>query len=1110
VHTRGRVVPVTVRVTTLKGGDAGLYYVEGLHSYYLDAGEPTGVWRGDGAVFLGLVGEVDDDALLDLMAGLEPGTDQPLGRRYGDASVRGFDVTASAPKSASVLFAVGDDVTRQAVLDGHDTAVAAMVDWIEAHAHTRYRIDGEVATLDAEGIVAACFRQHTSRALDPQLHTHVVIANRVAADDRRWLALDARTIKLDQRTLSGIYHAALRAELSRTLGVAWEEPAHGIAEMRHLPAELRDEFSSRTRAVQERIAEKLERFAEQMERQPTPRERWRLEREAVTDSRPAKSHGTDAPSLHEEWAERVRAIGYEPERLAAEVAPAAGARRGIDDASREAIVTQALGALADRQSTWRPAELVRELAAAVPTDVTIPAQVLVPWLDRLADEVIAERLVELSPPIAPGVPLRRDGHPITESVVDRALTTPEILAQEERLIAWAERRLGAGGGEVALDHSEPREHLSRPQLEVAGAVAGSRELVLVVGPAGAGKTAAVAPAIDQLRGDGRAVFGVAPSATAAEVLAVDAALSADTLDKLLVEHHLQRPPDHRYDLPPGATVVVDEAAMVSTPKLAELADLADDRGWRLALLGDPLQFSAVGRSGMFGHLVDCYGAIELDRVHRFANHWEREASLRLRGGDAEVLNIYDDHGRLHGGTSGQMEEAVVDAWWGARCRRETAAMMAATNETVIALNQRAQQRRAEAGEIDLDGPSVAAGPYDLVAGDVVATRHNDRQLRTDRDLMVKNRDQGEVLAIHRGGALTVSGSTGTVRLPADYVAEWVELAYAQTSHANQGRTVDRSLLLLDGAVDTRGVYVPMTRGRLSNEAFVVLEGEESALDVLAQALARDWIDEPAVARRAELAARGTSGDGREVATRLSGAELRELLERDHALSETLRRAELRVDMYGEQLDRASNRHEELLQQLAETQARQHEAQQVIDAYDHPLRRRLHRAELDHAQVALRQAGFAIERQRTELAEIEAQVPELRSSLADAQDTLRERPTLERERHGIRQQLGKDLDARKDGLATEPPDYVVERLGPRPERGSAVGLWDEAAARIDQHRSAFDLAVDGPALGSRAPAWEPSAFGTSQREAAAACERLDRSLGRGREIEPPTLELGIGF
>ena len=230
VHTRERVALMTVRVTTLKGPHAGLYYVEGLPSYYLDAGEPAGVWRGDGASSLGLVGEVRDEDFLDLMAGLEPGSHEPLGRRYGEGSVRGFDVTASAPKSVSVLFALGDDATRFAALSAHDAAVAAMVDWIETHAHTRYRVDGEVQIRDSDGIAVAGFRQHTSRAFDPQLHTHVVVANRVAADDGRWLALDARTIKLDQRTLSAVYHASLRAELTRSLGVSWEKPVNGIAE----------------------------------------------------------------------------------------------------------------------------------------------------------------------------------------------------------------------------------------------------------------------------------------------------------------------------------------------------------------------------------------------------------------------------------------------------------------------------------------------------------------------------------------------------------------------------------------------------------------------------------------------------------------------------------------------------------------------------------------------------------------------------------------------------------------------------------------------------------------------------------------------------------------
>lgn len=160
------------------------------------------MWFGAGAEMLGLSGEVDANSFLAVMEGEAPGSGAPLGRAFGERSVRAFDVTASAPKAVSVLFALGDQALRHQVLDAHDTAVTVMVGWIERHAHTRYRIDGEVSVLNAEGVIAAVFRQHTSRALDPQLHSHVVIANRVRSPDGRWLALDARTIKLDQRTLA--------------------------------------------------------------------------------------------------------------------------------------------------------------------------------------------------------------------------------------------------------------------------------------------------------------------------------------------------------------------------------------------------------------------------------------------------------------------------------------------------------------------------------------------------------------------------------------------------------------------------------------------------------------------------------------------------------------------------------------------------------------------------------------------------------------------------------------------------------------------------------------------------------------------------------------------
>ena len=844
---------MTVRVTTLKGTEAGRYYTEQLPSYYLDAGEPPGRWFGRGAAQLGLDGQVEDEAFLAVMAGQHPTTGVRLGRRFGDSSVRGFDATFSAPKSVSVLFAVGDQQLRQEVTEAHDRAVDAVLDWIESQAHTRIRWQGHVVCVDAEGIVVGVFRQHTSRRLDPQLHTHAVIANRVKAPDRRWLALDARTIKMDQRTLSGLYHAGLRAELTRRLGVCWQPPVNGICEMVGVDPVVLAEFSQRSREVDNRLGEKLGRFRIDLDREPTPRERWRLEREAVLDSRPAKTHRHAAGELHAGWRGRLRALGYEPHDLVAGAVGRVREATGIDQATMAAMTEAALEALGERQSTWRPAELVRELAAQVPTNVTVEPDRLSRFLQDLADHVAANRCVDLFPPFRSGAVLRRDGRPISEAAVDRVLTTQAILEEEERIVEWAQRQRRFADIIDTRPRGLDTEGLSAGQAEACRAVAGGVPLELIVGPAGSGKTTALTPAVTYLQDRGQTVFGVAPTAAAAQVLATETTMTADTLDKLLYEHcRPDRPPQPPYDLPQGSTVIVDEAGTVSTPKLAALTRLADQKAWRVVMVGDPRQFSAVGRGGMVAHLIDTCGAIELDHIHRFTHQWEADATRRLRSGDVSVLTQYERHGRLHNGTPDEMETAIVAAWYEARRRGETVALMANTNHTVNRLNQITQQRRIATGELDPNGPALNLDRQRLLVGDEVVTRRNQRTLRTDRGVMVKNRDHWTIEAIHTDGAVTVTGKAGRVRLPADYAAEELELGYAQTSHATQGRTVDTGLLLVDGPIDSRGLYTPLTRGRSANHAYVVTDDNETAVDVLTQATARDWIDQPAITRQTLL------------------------------------------------------------------------------------------------------------------------------------------------------------------------------------------------------------------------------------------------------------------
>lgn len=1100
---------MTARVITLKGPDAGAYYVDGPGGYYLDGDEPPGQWLGLGVEALGLSGEVDDDDLLALMDGRDPVDGESLGTSHHERTVRGFDVTCSAPKSVSVLFAIGDDGVRQEVLDAHDAAVAAVFGWIEDHAHCRYRVDGEIWTVDADGLVAAAFRQHTSRAHDPQIHTHLAIVNRVMAPDGRWLALDARTLKHDQRTVSALYAAGLRAELTSRLGVRWHEVENGQAEIADAPEEVLDTFSQRTKQMARRVDEKTERFVDDLGRRPTPRERWRIEREAVTDSRPTKA-SADARELRQHWHEQLDALGFKAARYLHRVIGRARPIEG-DDVDRYTLV-DALSSLRDTQSVWRPAEITREIAAALPTGLGGTAAEAVERAQRLASHVEDALTVDISQPVPDDVPLRDDGRPVTEGALDRILTTRAILDEEERILDITQRWAAEGGNDAHDVDSD--DGLTAVQHHAAGAVVGDRRLVLIVGPAGTGKTAAMRPAVAHLHAEGRVCFGVAPSAAAAQVLAVDTGIDTDTLDKLLVEHRLDRPPQHRFDLPAGSTVILDEAAMVPTPRLAELMDLADRRGWRLALVGDPMQFSAVGRSGMFGHLVDTIGAVELDRVHRFDASWERDASLRLRRGDTDVVALYDRNGRLHGGTGRKMAKATVDAWRRATEAGETAAMMAPSRAGVDVLNELAQDERIIAGEIDLRSRSVKVGTGRAHAGDLVATRRNDRTLLTDQARMVKNRDRWTVEAVHGDGSLTVAGRTGRVTLPADYVAAHVELAYAETSHATQGRTVDRSFLFLDGPTGTRGIYVPLTRGRTSNEAFVVLNDERTAAEVVAEAVARTWIDQPATAVRLDRPsspARPRDG-GRAPLARpghavvpapLPERELRALVSRAAEQCAAATRLSWRLRDHDRTLADLAERVAELSDQISHARVRLAEATRSLDEQDRPLRRRHHRDEIEGARREVRSLPGRIDDLERELDELWGDIEAERRAREQAERLGRAMRRGQPQR--VEQALDDDARARGMAAAHQPSPLLVSHLGSVPDDPKARERWVEAAGRIAQHGALWPVADDVP-LGPPPLDGRPEQSLTYYAATRAIAD-LDRPTGRrGLERAAPGMSL----
>lgn len=806
--------------------------------YFLAEGEAPGRWYGSGLEALGLVrAEVVGEAQLESLfaRALHPATGERLGRSWRSDGVTGFDLTFSAPKSVSVLWAIGGAQAGREVVAAHAAAVRAGLDYLEAHAAVSRRgRDGWEQTGTA-GFSAAVFDHRSSRTGDPQLHSHALVVNKVRCADGGWRTVDGHEVYHHKKAAGTVYQAALRAELTSRLGVAFDQPnRHGQAEVAGVPAELVGLWSKRTAAIDADAAGVIGRFEGELGRDLSAAERARVVKTSVLATRPAKTHA-DPGVLHQQWAGEAAGRGWTTEVLRDAVTRAAvaarqqggePARAGHLTALERAllgharVVREALVAVSRRKAVFSRADLTAEIAAQLPTRPASADQVRA-RVEDLTRAALADReAVEVG---------RLRDHAITRES-DTRWTTATHLAVESEILRTASAGRTACRGLVAAHAADAHAAAAGLTVDQSNVMheltGGGQQVAVLIAPAGAGKTRTVGAASAAWRAAGYDVVGLAPSARAAAELTAAVGDRADTVAKWLHDHSVPGNRGHdgtdsRQRLDERTVLVVDEASMLSTADLAAIAS-ATDRGAKLVLVGDPAQIGPVeAAGGLLPDLARRVGAAELATVHRFHHPWEARATQLLRRGEPTVLDLYARQGRIHPELNADAALDAVHARWAEAVRGgQDALMMARSRADVDALNQRARTAAIAAG--DVTGPVLThASGRDWRAGDLLRARRNDRRLVV-ADTHVRNGDRFRVLSAAPGGGLLVDdvGGRGRTVLPAGYLDQHATYGWASTIDGAQGATADVGILLARPGLDREHLYVAMTRGRHANHVHV--------------------------------------------------------------------------------------------------------------------------------------------------------------------------------------------------------------------------------------------------------------------------------------------------
>lgn len=805
----------------MSGGQEAYYANLAREDYYLEGGEPPGVWFGRGAEALGLGGVVEKATLSDALGGMGPkGERLAQAQRYGDGRARqpGWDLTFSAPKSVSVLWSQADGATRRAIQDAHAAAVKEALSYLEDVAANSRRGHGG-ATVDRAGLLVALFEHGTSRAQDPQLHTHALVVNAGLRSDGTWGTLRSRDLFLHKMVAGALYRAELGHRLVSELGVRLVKERTWF-EIARIPKPLIEEFSKR----REQIEEALAKFG------------WAGANasELVSRSTRERKGHVSRDELFQEWQAIGSKLGWAEKDLKRAVGRRATPR--ISDADLTSEVENAVTRIVKAESHFGEKDVLRKVA------------------EELQAGGVSVRAIREA---VRGV-LGNDPSLVALGEVRgfKQYTTRELLECEARITALAtstrdSRRHVLSDRKVAAA-LEVNEELNGEQKEALKYLLGTPGAIQCVsGMAGTGKTRLMEAADGAWTKAGFDVIGLSVAARAAKNLEKGSGITSETVARFLTrlglwtfegrddaensEKKPQKAELSRAKLGKNSIVVLDEAGMLGTRDFEKVVAAVLEQGGKVVLLGDDRQLASIDAGAPFRAVKKLVDGRELTEIVRQKEEWMRDAVQQFAEGDARAaLTQYALAERLHvTETRGAAMTALLEHW---KRHKDSSVsdnlILAGTNAEVDQLNRMAQLMRFEEGELGgSDGVRFGGGL--LFPGDQVLFTKNMKAHG------YMNGDTGTVVSTSRGH---LARSSATIRIEGDerptYVTVALEddlpmrLGYATTVHKAQGSTVKQAWVLTGAWMNDRETaYVQMSR---SEDATHIFTSEGDAGEDLAE------------------------------------------------------------------------------------------------------------------------------------------------------------------------------------------------------------------------------------------------------------------------------------